>query len=168
VTPATRAVLAHLGSCAAAPYRVLGEAAPTFGDDAAVVRAFEAARAFGAVALAAREALDEPVEPSALVSEVLTRAVRADPSGRLALYGLAVVVGPRFLVSLRDAREVVDDEARGLLDDASDLVVAEIMAVRALAGTRGDVEDVATVRAARALGEALDAAGCAESLGLGR
>lgn len=168
MTPATRAVLAHLGSCAAAPYQVLGEAAPSFSDDAAVVRAYEAARGFGEVALAVREALDEPVAAQGVVRDVMARAVGADPTGRLALYCLAVVVGPRFLVSLRDARPEVDEEARAVIDRASDLVVGEIMAVREMAGHSGGLDEATLLRSARALTQALEDAGFAESLGTGR
>jgi hypothetical protein len=168
VTSPSDQVLAHLGSCFAAPYRVLGEAAPTFSDDAAVVRAYEAARAFGELALAIAERLGRPVEPLGAVAEVLARAVAEDPAGRLALYCVAVVVGPRLLVSLRDARGRVDEDARGLLDQASDLVVGEIVAIRDLAVASSGAEESPGPGAARALGEALDAAGYAESLGTDR
>lgn len=167
MTPETRAILAHLGACAAAGYRVLGEAAPTFSDDAAVVRAYEASRALGEIALSVREAIDQPVEPLALVAEVLTRSVTLDPTGRLALDCLAVVVGPRLLVSLRDARAGVDPDATALLDFASDLVMGEIVAVRDLAAPPDDVVDAARARAARLLADALEAAGYADSLGIG-
>jgi len=168
VTPGTREVLAHLASVFAAPYRVLGASAGSFGDDGAVVRAYEAARTFGELALAARETLGEVREPFAPVAVVLERAVGEDPSGRLALYALAVVVGPRLLVSLRDARAVVDADAVDLLDHASDLVVGQIVAIRDLAGSRHDDEDARLARVARSLAEDLDAAGYADSLGVGR
>jgi hypothetical protein len=168
VTPETCEVLAHLASCFAAPYRVLGERAGSFDDDGAVVRAYEAARAFGELTLAARERLGEAAEPLASVAAVLERAAAEDPSGRLALYCVAVVVGPRLLVSLRDARALVDADAHDLLDHASDLVVAEIVAIRDLAGSRPSDGDALSPRAARALGEALDAAGFTDSLGVGR
>lgn len=168
MTPEARRIVAHLASCFAAPYRVLGAAAPTFSDDGAVVRAYEAARAFGALGLEARDLLGEGAEPFAPASAVLARAAGEDPTGHQALYGLAVVVGPRLLVSLRDAREKVDGAARGLLDHASDLVVGQIVAIRDLAGRRGDGGGGPGPGAARALGEALDAAGYAESLGIDR
>ncbi len=164
---ATRACLAHLGSCFAALYRVLGESAPRFEDDASVVRAYEASRAFGELTLATRDAIDRPVEPLDVLADVLGRAVADDPSGRLALYCLAVVVGPRLLVSLRDARGVVEESAAALLDDASNLVVSEIVAIRDLAGAPGERDAATGPGAARALGEALDDAGYADSLGVG-
>ncbi|MFI5035884.1 MAG: hypothetical protein ACHQFZ_06740 [Acidimicrobiales bacterium] len=165
MTPRTRDVLAHLGACFAAPYRVLGAAAPAFSDDGAVVRAYEAARACGEVALAIGDRLGQPPPPLAPVAAVLSSAVEQDPTGRLALYALAVVVGPRLLVSLRDARGEVDEDAVGLLDHASDLIVGEIVAIRDLAVSRPDAPSGADRGAARALAEALDGAGYAESLG---
>jgi hypothetical protein len=165
VTPRSRDVLAHLASCFVVPYRVLGEAAGTFSDDGAVVRAYEVARTFGELALAAREELGEMPEPLGPLEAVLTQSVDEDPSGRLALYCVAVVVGPRLLVSLRDARGEVDEGTRRLLDHASDLIVAQIVAIRDLAGAR-DSDPSAGPAAARALGEALDGAGYAESFGV--
>ncbi len=166
MTP-TREVLAHLGSCFAAPYRVLGEAAGTFSDDGAVVRSYETSRVFGELTLATRDRLGEGSAPMEVLVEVLDRSARGDPTGRLALYCVAVVVGPRLLVSLRDAREVVDDDARGLIDYASNLVVGEIIAVRDLASARDEVDTGPGPGAVRALSEALEGAGFAESFGLG-
>ncbi|HVB70315.1 MAG TPA: hypothetical protein VND83_02280 [Acidimicrobiales bacterium] len=163
----TRGVLAHLGSCFTAPYRVLGAAAGTFSDDGAVVRSYETARVFGELALATRERLGEGSEPLEVLLEVLDGAVEGDPTGRLALYCVAVVVGPRLLVSLRDARDVVDDDARGLIDHASDLVVAEIIAIRELASAREDPDAGPGPGAVRALNVALEGAGFAESFGVG-
>lgn len=164
---ATRACLAHLGSCYAALYRTLGEAAPGFGDDASVVRAYEASRAFGELTLATRDVLDIDVEPLDVLVGVLARAVAEDASGRLALYCVAVVVGPRLLVSLRDARGVVEESGRAMLDHASNLVVGEIVAIRDLAGASSGIGASPGPGAARALAQALDDAGYADSLGLG-
>jgi hypothetical protein len=166
VTPHAREVLSHLASCFVAPYRVLGEAAATFSDDGVVVRAYETARTFGELALAARERLGVPSEPLGPLVAVLTRAVDEDATGRLALYCVAVVAGPRLLVSLRDARDQVDERDRDLIDHASDLVVREIVAIRDLAA-RDEPNAGPGPGAARALGGALDDAGYAESFGLG-
>jgi hypothetical protein len=163
----TDRVLAHLASCFVALYRSLGAAAGSFSDDAAVVRSYESARAFGELALALRTRLGEGSEPLEPLTRVLESAVRDDPSGRLALTCLAVVVGPRLLVSLRDARGVVDEGDRGFIDHASDLVVSEIVAIRDLAATREDLGAGPGPRALHAFNEALDDAGYAESFGVG-
>jgi hypothetical protein len=167
VTPHTREVLTLLASCFEAPYRVVGEAAAIFSDDGVVVRAYETARTFGELALAARERLGGPSEPLGPLAAVLARAVDEDATGRLALYCVAVVVGPRLLVSLRDARDEVDEKERDLIDHASVLVVREIVAIRDLAASREEPDAGPGPGAARALGEALDGAGYAESFGRG-
>ncbi|MGH9020022.1 MAG: hypothetical protein ACRDV0_03280 [Acidimicrobiales bacterium] len=155
-------VVERLGAICLAPYRVLGAAAPLLTNDAAVVRAHELARGFGAVALAVRERLGRDLQPDPLVERVLARAVGDDATGAFALYALAVVVAPRLLVFLRDARARVEGDDRELLDRASDLVVGEIVAIRDLAGLLGDAGQWRT--SARELTDEMDAAGFAESL----
>ena len=170
MTPTSSQVVAHLASVYGALYRVLGEAAPTLGDDAFVVRAHEMSRAFGALALESREyvAPDE-IEDHALVGAVLEQSVALDPGGALLLYAVAVVIGPRLLVSLRDARiELATDAAvLQLIDHGADRVVAEILAVRGVAARQAPIEDRAWQASARDLITTFDGAGYGESLGLG-
>lgn len=179
---ASRGVLAHLASCYEAVYRVAGAAAPALVDEAAVVRAYEVARALGALSLAAREALGvgsvEPFEP---VVEVLAGALEADPNGRLLIVVLSQVVGPRLLVSLRDARLALGDdpEAAALVEEAADALVAQLHALAGtlLASARFAAEerlgapgpfDGTLAAAVRELAGTLDDAGMAESLGVSR
>jgi len=160
-------VLAHLASCFVALYRVLGAAAGSFGDDAAVVRSYESARVFGELALSVRTRLGEGAEPLEPLARVLESAVRDDPTGWLSLTCLAVVAGPRLLVSLRDARDAVEAGDRGFIDHASDLVVSEIVAIRVLAAAREDLGAGPGPREVHAFNVALDDAGYAESFGVG-
>ncbi len=128
-------------------YRGLGEAAPRAGEDAAAVALYEAARAVGGAALAWRGRLgDEPAEPLAAIVEVFGAAAGLDPSGRLSLAVATSLVGPRVLVSLRDAREEpgevpLDDGGRAASSVASDAVVAAIRrCARAAEGLDGGEE----------------------------
>lgn len=113
-------------------YRGLGEAAPRAGEDAAVVALYEAARTVGEAALAWRERLGgEPAAPLAAIVEAFAAAAGLDPSGRLSLAVATSLVGPRVLVSLRDAREEpggepLDEGGRAASAAASDAVVAAI------------------------------------------
>ncbi len=154
----------HLAEVYGALYLSLGAGAPTVDVDAFVVRLHEASRAFGALALELREDVD--VTPDPLISAVLVNALAEDTSGALALYAVAMVIGPRLLVTLRDYLEVETDEVRRrLLSRGSDVVVAEIRAVGATVGRRPALEDPAWADAARALIDVFDGAGYAESLG---
>jgi hypothetical protein len=159
----------HLLTCYDTIYMVLGESAPTFTNDAYVVRTFEMARAFGALALELRETLDtnELVGPSVLEA-VLRQAATYDDSGAMTLYAMAMVVGPRLLVSLLDARNaLVDDEGlRELFNHGSQVVVAEIVATGESAKHQSPIDDSAWQAAALDLGITLDEAGNAESLGI--
>lgn len=166
--PTTREALAHVLTCVDAIYQVMGEAAPTFTDDAYVVRTFETARSMGEVALALREYLDEPASaPMAEVVDVLRDAAAGDREGAMTLFCFAVVVGPRLLVSLRDVREEValDEKALALTNLASAALVAEMLAVGEVARGDGSHEDDAWQERARSLNLALEGAGYAESLG---
>ena len=128
-------------------YRGLGVTAPRVGEDAATVALYEAARTVGEAALAWRERLGgEPVAPLAAIVETFDAAVGLDPSGRLGLAVVTSLVGPRVLVSLRDAREEpsedpLDEGALSASRAASDAVVAAIgrcaRAAEALARDRG-------------------------------
>ena len=146
----------RLAALYGALYRALGEGAPRLARDVAVVRLHESARAFGALALA----LERPeVEPDPFVTATLVGALEDDASGDLALFALAMVVGPRLLVSLRDLREVEPDP---LLDEGSRVVLAEVRAAGLAASgeDRGEEWD----ERARRLRDTFDQAGYAESL----
>ncbi len=167
----SREALEHLLACVDAIYAVLGEAAPTFSNDAYVVRSFETARAMGEVALALREHLDATTTaPFDRVVDVLREAVDGDAEGAMALFCFAVVVGPRLLVSLRDVREEValDETAQSLTAVASATLVAEILAVGEVARQGAPMEDEAWQERARGLNVTLEEAGYAESLGISR
>jgi hypothetical protein len=160
----------HLLTCYDTIYMVLGESAPTFTNDAYVVRTFEMARAFGALALELRDAVDvNEVKGPAVLDAVLRQAATYDDSGAMTLYAMAMVVGPRLLVSLLDARNaLVDDEALGeLFRHGSQVVVAEIVATGESAKHQAPIDDPAWQAAALDLSITLDDAGNAESLGVG-
>ena len=181
MSDAVRAILDHLWSCDEAVYRVVGAAAPTLGDDAAVVRAHEFARVLGALALELRGALgDAPGEPFTPLVDVLEAAVAGDPDGRLLVATLSQVVGPRLLVTLRDARVALgSDPAGALVDHGATALVAQLHALAAtmLAGARYATSEPLDATSAapgslgegvRRLAEVLDAAGFAESFGVAR
>lgn len=171
MTAEGRPTLEHLFSCFDSAYRALGELAPTLSRDAYVVRAYEAARSMGEVALSLRERLGEvrpdPVEP---LEAVLREAARAEDGGALLLYCFATLVGPRLLVSLRDARELarLEGEDRAVASRASAVLIGEVRAVGAALAGEALVEDPAFVERARGLARRLEAAGNAESFGFGR
>jgi hypothetical protein len=154
----------HLAELYDALYSSLGEGAPRASNDAFVVRLHEASRTFGTLALEVRDGDD--VTPDALVSALMGNSLAEDPTGALTLYALAMVIGPRLLVTLRDYLEVETDEARReVLSHGSDLVVREIGAVAATVAAFEPLDDPAWAHAARALVEVLDGAGMAESFG---
>jgi hypothetical protein len=147
----------------------MGDAAPTLSNDAFVVRTFETARAIGEVALALREYLDlSTLHQLAIVTDVLRDAVEGDDEGAMLLFCFAVVVGPRLLVSLRDVREEVtlDEGASAVANLASDVLVAEILAVGEVAREAAPVEDEHWQERARGLNLRLELAGYAESMGV--
>jgi hypothetical protein len=154
----------HLASMYDALYRELGEAAPRCSVDAFVVRLHEASRAFGALALSLRAERD--TRPDPLVSATLANAAAQDDTGALLLYAVAMVLGPRLLVTLRDyLMDEQDARRRRLLSEGSDVVVAEVRAVGATVARAQPIDDPAWADAARALVENLEAAGYSESLG---
>jgi hypothetical protein len=166
-----RPVSEHFFTCFDTTYRVLGEYAPTFSNDAYCVRAYEVARAMGEVALTLREGLTEvPREDLSALATALADAAHGDPSGALALYCFSMVVGPRLLVSLRDAREYADlsDEDVAWSNGASKCVLAEMMAVGEVAKGQGPIDDDAWQEKARGLNRGLEDAGYAESFGFSR
>jgi hypothetical protein len=169
--PSSDEIVRHLTSCFDAVYRALGESAPHMTNDAYVVRTYEMGRAFGEVALAMRSNLDDaPSKPILIIEAVLRHALVHDETGAMTLYAAAMVVGPRLLVSLRDAHVAAGDNqaVRDLVDHAANVAVEEILAVGEVAKTQPAIEDPSWQEAARDLANTLDAAGNAESFGLSR
>ena len=165
----SRATLEHLFSCFDTTYQVLGASAPNLTNDAFVVRTYEAGRAMGEVALALRTILGEVSgEPLEALYDVLRESVADDLSGAMLLFCLAMVVGPRLMVSLRDAREFeeFDDDALAVLNEASAVVLAEILAVGAVAKRQGTIDDEHWQERARGLARRLEEAGYADSFGI--
>ena len=164
----SRDVISHLQACCAAIYEVFGEAAPTLSNDDFVVRAHELSRAFGEMALVLRtHAGQRVVDPLGIIESVLREAVVNDDSGAMVLFALVVVVGPRLLVSTRDARAALADDGElcDVLDELANTLVKEIRrtaeVVRELPG--GDHE---WLEVARGLTTRLETSGNAESFGL--
>ena len=169
--PTNREIGEHLLACYDTIYIVLGESAPALTNDAYVVRVYETARAFGALALEMREHLSDPkVAPLPVLEAVLRRAVAGDGSGALVLYAMAMVVGPRLLVTLLDARAALTNDSvlTELSNHASMVCVKEIRATGEVAKYQAPIEDREWQSLARALSETFDAAGNAESLGISR
>jgi hypothetical protein len=171
VTQTSREIADHILACYDTIYIVLGESAPALTNDAYLVRTYEAARAYGALALELREHLGGAESaPIPVLEAVLREAAAGDRSGALVLYAMAMVVGPRLLVSLLDARTALTDETEltGLFSDASMVCVREIRATGEVAKDQEPIEDPRWLELARGLAETLDNAGNAESLGLSR
>ena len=169
--PTNREIGEHLLACYDTIYIVLGESAPTLSNDAYVVRTYETARAYGALALELRQHLGEPVVvPIPVLDEVLHRAVAGDQTGALVLYAMAMVVGPRLLVSLLDARTALDGDPTltALFNEASMACVREIRATGEVAKDQAPIDDLEWQTLARDLATTLDSAGNAESLGVSR
>jgi hypothetical protein len=169
VTPPNREIGEHLLACYDTIYIVLGECAPTLSNDVYVVRAYEMGRAFGELALELREYLGEPdVEPFPILDQVLRRGVASDATGAQVLFAMAMVVGPRLLVSLLDARTALSDDEQltDLFREASTVGVREIRATGEVAKGQSPIEDEEWQRVARELSATLDDAGNAESLGI--
>ena len=171
MTPSNREIAEHILACYDTIYIVLGESAPTLVNDAYVVRTYETARAYGALALELREHLGEPrVGPLPVLESVLREAVAGDSSGALVLYAMAMVVGPRLLVSLLDARNALSSDTvlSELFSDASMVCVKEIRATGDAAKDQAPIDDDGWQNLARELSTTLDVAGNAESLGISR
>jgi hypothetical protein len=166
-----REVMAHLFSCFDTLYAVLGAGAVDLSDDAYVVRTYETARAMGELALSFREYLGD-VETVMVPSMqgVLVDALASDLSGAMVLFCFTVVVAPRVLVSLRDAREQVElsNAALEVLNVASSTLIREMFAAGEVAKTEGVSEDRHWQERARELSDALERTGNAESFGLSR
>jgi hypothetical protein len=167
----SRATLEHLFSCFDTTYHVLGASAPNLTNDAYVVRTYEAARAMGEVALSFRAILgDASSVPVEALREVLLESVADDLTGAMLLYCLAMVVGPRLMVSLRDAREFeeLDAPALSVVNEASAVVLAEILSIGEVAKSQGTIDDERWQDQARGLASHLENAGYADSFGLSR
>jgi hypothetical protein len=160
-----RALLAVLDGL----YLGLGEAAALVEGDGATVALYEASRTVGGAALAWRERLgDAPSAPLGAVAGALEAAARRDPSGRLALAVASSLVGPRVLISLRDAREergTLDEAGRAASGVASDAVVAALWrcAAAATALGAGDAGDAGASAGFADLARTLDDEGFGES-----
>ncbi|MGB8195577.1 MAG: hypothetical protein WCF25_01035 [Acidimicrobiales bacterium] len=171
MTAPNREIAEHILACYDTIYIVLGESAPALANDAYLVRTYETARAYGALALELREHLgggDTVAIP--VLAAVLREAAAGDESGALVLYAMAMVIGPRLLVSLLDARTALTDEPEltRMFSDASMVCVREIRATGEVAKDQEPIEDPRWLELARGLAETLDNAGNAESLGLSR
>ena len=165
---ASRDVAAHLGACCASIYEAFGEGAPTLSDDAFVVRAHELSRVFGERALELSALAGEgEVAPLPIISSVLGEALERDRTGAMALFAFVSLVGPRLLISVRDAHTALDGDAElGVrIDEVANTLVREIRrtaeVVRELPA--GDQE---WLGAARGLTTQLDESGNGESFGL--
>jgi hypothetical protein len=166
---ADRDVVSHLADCYDGAYRALGELAPLMTFDPYVVCAHEMSRSFGAVALGMREFAGHAPSPLALVDAVLRRSWNEDSSGALSLYAVAIVVGPRLLVSVRDALEVVGDvQARELLAQAQRVTVAQILRVGDLNRSPVVIDEARWQAAARDLVIMAESGPNADSFGTSR
>ena len=162
-------VVSHLADCFDAVYRALGELAPLLSFDPFVVCAHEMSRSFGEVALSMREYTGRSPSPLGIIDAVLRRSWNEDPSGTLTLYAVAIVVGPRLLVSVRDALELVRDaEARELLDRAQLVTVGQIRRVGDLTQPPAPLDETRWQRAARDLVDMVESGENADSFGTSR
>lgn len=161
-------VVAHLGDCFDATYRGLGELAPLMSNDAFVVVTHEMSRSFGEVALSMREYTNQPLVPLPVISALLARSNTLDPSGTLTLYAVAMVLGPRLLVSLRDALEIVSEpRARAIFDEGQLVTVRQVRRVGELVAEPG-IDETSWLAGVRELGDMVEFGQNAESFGLFR
>jgi hypothetical protein len=138
-------------------------------DDAFVVASYEVARLYGQVALKLRAYSEQTPVPLPIIDALTRHSLENDPSGAMTLYAVAIVLGPRFLVSLRDARgEVRDEAALELLSQAGDTTLATIRLVGDKARAREPIEDQVWQEAARDLINMATSSGYAESFGISR
>ena len=161
-------VVAHLGDCFDATYRGLGELAPLMSNDAFVVVTHEMSRSFGEVALSMREYTNQPLVPLPVISALLARSNTLDRSGTLTLYAVAMVLGPRLLVSLRDALEIVSEpRARAIFDEGQLVTVRQVRRVGELVAEPG-IDETSWLAGVRELGDMVEFGQNAESFGLFR
>jgi len=169
--PSNEEMALHLLACYDTIYMALGEGALTLTNDAYVVRTYEMGRAFGALALEMREFTATSEVPAiGVLDAVLRHALNCDDSGAMVLYAMAMVVGPRLLVTLVDARATMTDDEKllELFNHGSQVVVAEVLATGEVAKQQAPIDDPSWQAAAFDLATTLDIAGNAESLGLSR
>jgi len=157
---------AHLLGGVDTLYATVGEAAPTFTDDATVVWCYEAGRTFGDLTLSLRELSGESPSQWPVLREVLRSAIENDPSGALTVYALTMVIGPRLLVTWRDARERASEDERAWLDEAARRTVSTLQGAGALGLDPAIADEPTWATAARSLRDRLDEAGFGESFGL--
>ncbi len=168
-SPDDLAIIEHVSGSLSSVYRALGELAPTLSDDAFVVATYEMSRNFGDVVLQMREYTN--VEPTSVdvIDTALRQAVQRDVTGAMLLYAISMVVGPRLLVSLRDAQEVlVDERARALCAEAQDVTLRQVLAVGHLVRDRAPIEEQAWQDDAREIVALLEDSGNVESFGISR
>jgi hypothetical protein len=161
----------HLLTCCDALYLALGESAPQLTNDHYVVRVHEMSRSFGELALLLRAFLGtSDVVPLAIIVEVLERALAEDETGALSLYCVALVVGPRLLVSLRDAREALRGEVEvvALLERCAQVTVEQLLSITETTKDQENIDDPVWQEAARTLMDLVQSAGNAESFGISR
>lgn len=99
----------HLLCLYRAIYAGLGMNAPSFTNDALVVRAHELSRGFGERALALRSGQAEGAADPAVAS-MIGHAALEDPSGALALFVVTMLLSPRLLIWLHDLAVLDDDD----------------------------------------------------------
>jgi hypothetical protein len=137
-------------------------------NDAFVVVTHEMSRSFGEVALSMREYTNQPLVPLPVISALLARSNTLDPSGTLTLYAVAVVLGPRLLVSLRDALEIVSEpRAREIFDEGQLVTVRQVRRVGELVAEPG-IDETSWLAGVRELGDMVEFGQNAESFGLFR
>jgi hypothetical protein len=159
----------HLLSCFDAVYVGLGENAPKLTTDAYVVRVYEMSRSFGEIALGLREYVGRgDVTALPVIRTVLDQALLKDPSGAMTLFAMALVVGPRLLVSLRDAREALgpDDELTTKCEHAAQVTVQQLLQIASATQHQDDIDDPGWQEGARSLTQLVESAGNAESFGI--
>ena len=160
-----KARLANLSAVYGALYQVFGRAPPTVSNDGAVDRLYDVAVRSGKRCHELREGgvtIDRPLPVVVAGAEAATE----ESSGALALYFFSMVVAPRLLVSLRDARYAEPAEPwRAWLDGAANELVEMVNAVAESAKTMTAIDDEAFVARARDLRQLVDGAGFSESFG---
>ncbi len=153
----------HVAGVFDALYQGLAAQSRRVSDDGVAVRLFVASRVMGDLALAARGAGD--VAPDPLVAEALEHAGLEDSTGVFTLYVFTMVLAPRLLVSVRDARDGdVDPEFDALLARAATEIVGQIGAVSDLLRRRTP-DEIEWAEAARAIVDTLESAGYSDHLG---
>ena len=162
-------IIEHLNENLASVYRALGELASTLRDDAFVVGTHEMSRYFGDVVLQMREFTNAEPQPVNVIMTALRQCVERDATGAMLLYAMSMVVGPRLLVSLRDANEVlVLERARALCALAQDVTLRQVLAVATLVQGRAPIEEQAWQDDAREIVRLLEESGNVESFGISR